>query len=180
MSKNIEFICESAKIKKKLDLMKSVTIKTKRVKFSIRNKAEALHVLQMQKNENDEFSVSFEINSDGIHIEEGSETVDLDSSTTFELDTKTKIAASDQFAQSSDVMTMTETIEKKDAQTSTDILPVANSDNPKCKICYDDAVDVAFAPCGHAVSCGKCDKKRRRGACFICGARIQNKMKLYF
>ncbi|CAB3366176.1 Hypothetical predicted protein [Cloeon dipterum] len=48
----------------------------------------------------------------------------------------------------------------------------------ECCICFEEARDVAFNPCGHAVCCKKCAQKLSK--CPICLKKIVNKIELYF
>ena len=54
----------------------------------------------------------------------------------------------------------------------------ANEQEPTCKICYNNSVDVVFIPCGHILRA--VFQKMRRVLCMICKIRIVNINKFHF
>ncbi|KAL8025997.1 hypothetical protein ABFX02_O011700 [Erythranthe guttata] len=57
-------------------------------------------------------------------------------------------------------------------------LPTCSIDDARvCKICYNEEIQVAFIPCGHVVSCGKCGPVSSR--CVVCRSAIRASMKVY-
>jgi E3 ubiquitin-protein ligase MUL1 len=53
-----------------------------------------------------------------------------------------------------------------------------NSNPTMCCICWDQAPDIAFVPCGHVATCETCSSQLRD--CPVCRQSITDKQKLYF
>ena len=53
-------------------------------------------------------------------------------------------------------------------------------EQPECKICFENPVELVFIPCSHAVACKACYEKMNRTLCPCCNQTIENNMKVFF
>lgn len=54
---------------------------------------------------------------------------------------------------------------------------VVSKDSPKCKICFEAEIQVAFIPCHHVTACQTCAKKVKR--CPVCRKRIESSLRIF-
>ena len=54
-----------------------------------------------------------------------------------------------------------------------------NKESNECVICFENVIQYAFNPCGHAICCENCFKSLKNKKCPICRCYIKSSMRIY-